>query len=87
MGDNISVTVIKLSQNKANKNMTRKPFEAVAAAIRTQMDNAAGLSNEACREAAAIAAVAIARDFARIAANDNPRFDAQRFLRACGINN
>lgn len=67
--------------------MTRKHFEAVASAIRTQMDNAAGLYNEDCREAATIVVIAIARDFARIAANDNPRFDTRRFLSACGIRN
>lgn len=67
--------------------MSRKHFEAIAAAIRTQLDNANGESNEFSREAATVAVVRIAHALAGIAANDNPRFDTRRFLAACGINN
>lgn len=69
--------------------MSRKHFTAVAAAIKTQIDEAqlpsiTELDNIA-RKSAFQATVRIAQEFARIAASDNPRFDTQRFLRACGI--
>lgn len=65
--------------------MTKKHFEAVAAAIKKQFDNAQGLTNEFARNSATTVVYSIAQDFARIAASDNPRFDTQRFLRACSI--
>lgn len=59
--------------------MSKKHFIAITEVIRKQIE--AAVTNTAYS-----AAEAIARDFARIVASDNPRFDTQRFLRACGIN-
>lgn len=69
--------------------MSRKHFEAVAAAIRTQLDNAvapgqATVSQHTTGYCSGIEAAA--RAFAGVAVNDNPRFDTRRFLTACGIN-
>lgn len=62
--------------------MTRKHFEAIAAKIKARL-----ATIDYGDEAAYYIAVSIAKDFADVAANDNPRFDTHRFLAACGINN
>jgi len=54
--------------------MTRKHFELIAAAIAAQVP-AVGHS------AALLIAASLADDFAF----ENPRFDRQRFLKACGV--
>jgi len=54
--------------------MTRKHFNLIAAAIAAQVPDV-GLA------AAYAIASALADDFAF----ENPRFDRQRFLRACGV--
>lgn len=69
--------------------MTRKHFEAIAAAIKSQLDNSVApgqtkVSQHTLGYRAGIEAAAF--QFARIAASDNPRFDTLRFLSACGIN-
>lgn len=70
--------------------MTRKHFEAVAASFRIQLDNvvAPGHPNfhEERAAGARAAIIGCAESFARVAANDNPRFDTRRFLSACGVN-
>lgn len=60
--------------------MTKKHFIAIAAAFKTQFEKA---SDNPPAQAAIKECVDA---FAGVAANDNPRFDTQRFLTACGIN-
>jgi hypothetical protein len=59
--------------------MTRKDYEKFARMLRNEL-NASGTSKEfrSCVEYAAGVA-------ARVFAEDNPRFDKQRFLTACGV--
>ena len=52
--------------------MTRKHFERTARLIRTT-----GI-NDADR-------LKIAREFSNMYAEENPRFDAERFIKACGF--
>lgn len=70
--------------------MSRKHFTAVAAAFKSQLDAvvAPGHPNYHEERAAGqrLGIIQCAHEFANIAINDNPRFDTQRFLRACGIN-
>lgn len=56
--------------------MTKKDYVAVAAAIRAE-----GEQVGACSMTIACIAARIARVFA----NDNPNFDRERFLTACGV--
>jgi hypothetical protein len=68
--------------------MTKKHFNAIAAAIRTAREDAcAGRSGYAPEhvDAAMLATARIARDIAAVCADDNPRFDRVRFLAACGL--
>lgn len=61
--------------------MTRKDYVAIAAAIhRTGMAATIGPKKSA-QDAIRLAAI----DIAATMANDNPRFDRARFLKACGI--
>jgi hypothetical protein len=63
--------------------MTRKDYEAIAAAIRsTVIDGEHGIVTPD-RELVAIAAVA--GRIAAALASDNPAFDRARFLKACGL--
>ena len=72
--------------------MTRKDYEAIAAALNYQRKNQKQqmmLSSGQCsaEHGFSIYVVdAVARDIADIMARDNPRFDRTRFLKACGIN-
>lgn len=63
--------------------MSRKHFEALAAAIAEQYSLAVDAGNTEARQAVA----RLAGSIARACANDNPRFDDKRFLAACGIQN
>lgn len=61
--------------------MTRKDYVAIAAAIHNRalaFDVGAHIDGEA-------AVYMVARDLADVLANDNPRFDRARFLKACGV--
>lgn len=58
--------------------MSRKHYEAIAEIIHTQIKKATTTDAYSTAEA-------IARNYARIAALDNPRFNTVRFLAACGI--
>jgi hypothetical protein len=57
--------------------MTRKDYILIAAAIKYVRDN----SGNACERTAALVAVELAMQLA----TDNPRFDRERFLKACGV--
>ena len=65
--------------------MTRKDYVAIAAAIALTRDYIARTEPEEnqidMRDGAALAAEHIAN----VMAQDNPRFDRQRFLKACGV--
>lgn len=74
--------------------MTKKHFEAfaqrVAADIQTAKDGfgllpADEVIAESYKEGWIAAQRRCARTFADIAAQDNPRFDRTRFLKACGL--
>lgn len=60
--------------------MSRKHFEALAAAIKESYNQA---ETAEARSAVACTAAAIAR----VCLNDNPRFDDKRFIVACGFGN
>ena len=60
--------------------LTRKDFKAVAEIIETERDV------WECKNSTARSALAqIARDLADYFATQNPRFDRQKFLNACGL--
>lgn len=61
--------------------MSKKHFEALAAAIAENYTLAVDAGNLEAR----FAVVRLAGSIARACANDNPRFDDRRFLAACGI--
>lgn len=60
--------------------MTQKHFIAIAETFNAEITSFAGPSE------ARDVAIRMAKRFAVVAASDNPKFDTQRFLRACGIN-
>jgi hypothetical protein len=69
--------------------MTKKHLIAVAAILAMRIDACEKLLDEDLPYADEIrgylyAYQQVARDFAHIAAEDNPRFDRDRFLQACG---
>lgn len=70
--------------------MSRKHYEAVAKAIRNELDiwaNEQYLSGDKAYASRVVhdATRGIARELADTFASDNSRFDRQRFYRACGI--
>lgn len=68
--------------------LTKKHVVAFAADINAQMQRANSLRHDARNgEADEIerSCKASAESFARLARNDNPRFDDQRFYKACGF--
>jgi hypothetical protein len=69
--------------------MTKKHFNAFASLLAMHIDACEKLLDEDLPDADEIrgylyAYQQVARDFAHIAAEDNPRFDRDRFLTACG---
>lgn len=65
--------------------MSRKDYEAIAAAIRVEMLVAEDFDEEAGTWVGRNAIVALAERLASILAGDNPRFDRERFLKAAGV--
>lgn len=65
--------------------MTRRDYELIAASVsRSRMVK--GLIGRTPERNAALDAVSlVAIDLAATLANDNPRFDKERFFNACGI--
>ena len=64
--------------------MTKKHFQAFANTLRTDMEETARrwpTKLEETRRAVTYAAYA----FTRVAQDDNPRFDRERFYKACGL--
>lgn len=62
--------------------MTRKDYIAIAAVFNKRADMARNIQNAPSRLAHY---QEIAGDVADMLANDNPRFDVSRFLKACGV--
>lgn len=58
--------------------MTKRDFEAIAAAIKKQVDNAAGKN-------APLALAVLADEIADYCERSNPRFNRHKFLKACGM--
>lgn len=65
--------------------MSRKHYAATARVIRDNMERAAECSDPTAHAAAELCARAIALGMADVFAADNPRFDRERFLTACGV--
>lgn len=64
--------------------MTKKHFERFAAILKADIEETARrfpTEAQRTRDAAQYAA----STFARVAAEDNPRFDSTRFYKACGL--
>lgn len=61
--------------------MTRKDYQLIARALKTQME----LSRTNNEEDGKFAVINIAFDLVEDLAKDNPRFDRDRFLEACGV--
>ena len=70
--------------------MTKKHFEAIARVISTDAKLAFKDLDANPQDSFAAGKLyalrSVAGQFARLAAQDNPRFDTLRFLRACGVN-
>lgn len=62
--------------------MTRKDYVLIAEVIKTQIE----MSIKFEEEESLAGAKNIAYDLALRLSNDNPRFDRDRFLVACGVN-
>lgn len=70
--------------------MTRKDFELIAEVLRVAIvdikdDTRAKLFREHDGHMALEGAERVARDFSSCLARTNPRFDRERFLKACGV--
>ena len=68
--------------------MTKKDFELIARCVKTEHDKSsrAGWSHESESKAWRLATESIALNLADALASGNPRFDRERFLKACGVN-
>jgi hypothetical protein len=64
--------------------MTRKDYELIAGTIHRSRMAKSLIKQEKERNAAFSAISMVAIDMAATLANDNPRFDSDRFLDACG---
>lgn len=64
--------------------MTKKDFEAIASII-SQHETDFMDCHEQAESAATITRTRIAEDLADLFVEDNPRFDRDRFLAACGL--
>ena len=62
--------------------MTRKDYEKIAAIIKNHAPNGDNSMFDAGFD---MAVTNIANDLAAMMAQDNPRFDRARFLKACGL--
>lgn len=61
--------------------MSRKDYEAIAAAIKAEATEWGDLVTESDKQVLR----AVAQRIARVFESDNPRFDRAKFLRACGF--
>ena len=57
--------------------MTKKDFELIAAVLAAVSNTAHSNAANALRD--------VADEFARVLGRTNPRFDRERFLKACGV--
>ena len=62
--------------------MSRKNYEAIAAAIKIEVNIADAMVTKSVRMDA-IRGVAV--EISRVCFSDNPRFDTAKFLAACGV--
>ena len=67
--------------NKEGNKMTRKDYVIIAKALKTQFE----LSHENNEDDGLCAVINVANDLATALEADNPRFDRERFLEACGV--
>lgn len=65
--------------------MTRKDYERTAAVIRERVERFRRSSHDTEREYCTAAIATLADDMADMFAAENPRFDRERFLSACGV--
>lgn len=65
--------------------MTKKHYEAIANIYRLQIQSARRHTRKEHREIEEYADTSTAKALADYFAQDNPRFDRERFLKACGI--
>ncbi len=63
--------------------LTKKDFKAVAEIIANYIDPACVCSEELCFDCQQTERIAL--DLARYFATQNPRFDRERFMKACGL--
>lgn len=61
--------------------MTRKDYIRIAEAIQSARYTCSQAGTETANKACNV----VAFEFARLLAADNPRFDRERFLTACGV--
>lgn len=61
--------------------MTKKDFELIASSLKKSFEEAQGNLNQECTVEGLII------DLSDTLASKNPRFDKQKFLKACGIDN
>lgn len=61
--------------------MTKKHYEAIADVLRNCVEAEKNMCNGVCTDKLAY----IAEHLAEYFASDNPRFNRERFLKACGV--
>lgn len=66
--------------------MTKKDYEKFATALRDARQGYADINTGVVKPSPEVDAVTVcAHRIARVLAEDNPRFDVERFLEACGV--
>lgn len=64
--------------------MSKKHYEAIAEAIKREVE-VPGITGERERAIVGLAQLNLARAIALVMREDNPRFDTNRFMKACGF--
>lgn len=65
--------------------MSKRDYEAIAAIIKARRDGAEQVTNRDIRFTTAFTAAGVAREMADHFSATNPRFDRDKFLKACGL--
>ena len=71
-------------QTEENK-MTKKDFKAIADVIKYHIDSNSDDPQFSIDRNCKLTLESLAQDLAVVFASDNPRFDQDRFLEACGL--